>query len=167
MGLLDSIMGALKGLFGSKKDGAANVRAAMDAVKLAVQNGDYDDASIKAFYAFEAMGTTYLQKPREEAQTAREYLAVLLEEVKIPQDEMMPLVYAFEVAKYSPESVTADQFLKADEALKLFEARAKAGGAAKVKEKGGGRRPKQRRQRGTGTAARRRRRKGRRAQSGE
>ncbi len=166
MGIFDTLKEALKGLFGSKKDGAAEVKAAMNAVKTAVQNGDYDDASIKAFYAFEAMGKSYLQKPREEAQTAREYLATVLEEVKVPQEEMMPLVYAFEIAKYSPESVTADQFLKADEALKLFEARAKSSGSPRASGKGDRKKPKRRR--GSATTTRRRRRKtGRRAQGGE
>lgn len=163
MGIIDTI----KGLFGSKKESLGDTRAAMEAVKQAVQNGDYDDASIKAFYAFEELAKVHLQKPREEAQTAREYVSAVLDEVELPKEELMPLIYAFEIAKYSPESVTADQFLKADEALKLFEGRIKSRGTRSGKEKKGGRKPRKR-QRGTATAARRRRRQqGRRAQGGE
>ena len=159
MGIVDFI----KSLFSNeKKLKQRQVQTAMDAVKQAAQSGNYNEASIKAFYAFQTIGEVYLEKPRENAQTVREYISLVLEDVKVPRDEIMPLAYAFEIAKYSPDDVTADQFMKADEALKLFESRAM--GQADGKGKKGGARKQGARKRAA--PRKRTRRTGRRKQRG-
>ncbi len=160
MGIIDFI----KSLFSNeKKMKQRQVQTAMDAVKQAAQSGNYNEASIKAFYAFQTIGEVYLEKPRENAQTVREYISLVLEEVKVPREEVMPLAYAFEIAKYSPNDVTADQFMKADEALKLFESRAMGHADGKGKKGGGA---KKQRARKRAAPRKRTRRTGRRQQRG-
>ncbi len=151
--------------FREKKMSEREVSVAMDAVKQAAQAGDLNDAVIKAFYAVETMGKVYRNIERQEAQTAREYVGTLLEEIKAPSDDVMPLVYTFEVAKYSPDQVTAEQFLKADEALKLLQTKLKASSNAQSKRKGD--RPRQRKRKGGSTARRKTQARGRRRQGGD
>jgi hypothetical protein len=120
MGIFDFIK-----KFKQKQDNEGNAKKALANVKKAAEQADYNQASIEAFYAVATLGHLFKGVVREESITAREYSKLLEEEGIIEEGYLQPLVLNFELAKYSPETLTLDQFTASEELLQTFELRVK------------------------------------------
>ncbi len=131
MGILDFLKKDNK-----NKESEISVSKALDKVKDAARNSDYNEATINAFYAIEAQGRVFANLRREEAQTAREYVKLLDENYNIDFNVMRPLIETFEIAKYSPLTVNSEQFSEVDQVLNQFSSMIKQVGTDSVKQKG-------------------------------
>ncbi len=153
MGLFDFL-----NRFKEQKEKGVSTSQAMNDVKKAAQASNYNQASIKAFYALEAIGSNYAQIIREISTTAREYSQLLVEEGRTTTEELEPIILNFEVAKYSPEEVTFDDYRNVETALDTVHQKYRKGKPAKSKTaaKAGKKRRKRPKKRAT-TGARRRR----------
>ncbi|MHA2101031.1 MAG: hypothetical protein ACW99A_20340 [Candidatus Kariarchaeaceae archaeon] len=130
MGLFDFL-----NRFKDKQEKGQSTSAAMAAVKKAAQASNYNQASIQAFYALEAIGRAYAQINRSVSTTAREYGNLLIDEGRTTQEELEPILYNFEIAKYSPEEVTFDDYREVETALENLHVKYRKGRAPKSKKK--------------------------------
>ncbi|MCH8907326.1 MAG: DUF4129 domain-containing protein [Candidatus Heimdallarchaeota archaeon] len=90
---------------------------AIAGVKAAAQASNYNQASMKAFYALEEVGKAFAEIQREPHITAREYSQLLVEDGKVTDEDVEPIIHNFEIAKYSPEEVTFDDYRSVEASL--------------------------------------------------
>ncbi len=152
MGLFDFL-----NRFKDKQEKGRSADSAISAVKKAAQASNYNQASIQAFYALEAIGVNYAQIERSISTTAREYGRLLVDEGRTTEDELEPILYNFEIAKYSPDEVTFDDYQNVENALESLHVKYKKGRAAKSKKSAKTGKKRRRRPKKRATGARRRR----------
>ena len=160
MGIIDTI----KGFFAGKEKVSSN-SVTLKSVRELAQASNYNQASIQGFYALETMGKVYAEVDRDVSTTAREYSQLLVKTGLITEDELEPIIYTFEVARYSDVDITFDDFNAVDEALENVNKRLKSGKPvreSKGSKKGGDKKRRRKRSTGAGgggpsSAARRRR----------
>jgi hypothetical protein len=155
MNLLDKIKAMFSGEGGDK---GKNAQQAVNEVKQAAQASNYNQASIKAFYALEEIGKQYASVDREPSTTVREYGKLLVDEGRTNSEELEPILINFEIAKYSPSEVTFEAYQVVENTLDQIHAKYKSGKMTSVEKKKSKsskrRRPKKR---STGAGTRRRR----------
>ncbi|MCE7734585.1 MAG: DUF4129 domain-containing protein [Candidatus Heimdallarchaeota archaeon] len=152
MGLFDFL-----NRFKDKQEKGRSADSAISAVKKAAQASNYNQASIQAFYALEAIGVNYAQIERSISTTAREYGTLLVEEGRTTDEELEPILWNFEIAKYSPEEVTFDDYQNVESALESLHVKYKKGRSVKSKKSAKTGKKKRRRPKKRATGARRRR----------
>jgi hypothetical protein len=156
MGLFDFLKG---------KDTQTKEKSAGDAIKdvqNAAQASNYNQASLYAFYALEAIGKTYADLPRDHSQTVREYASLLMEDGRVTSEELEPILINFEISKYSPLEVTFEDYRRAEESLNNVYSKFKSGKPAKQSSARGKRGKKgspKRRSTGSGAGQRARKRR--------
>ena len=134
-------------------------------VKDAAQKSNYSEAASRAFFALEAMGESYVQVKREPATTAREYSKLLVESGTITMELLEPIIQRFELATYSQEDITFEDYQEIETSLEQCWEAFKKGGVQTGKKKKGsaksGAKKRKRRTTGSGSVAaeKRRRRK--------
>ncbi|MHA2253999.1 MAG: hypothetical protein ACXAD7_26845 [Candidatus Kariarchaeaceae archaeon] len=144
--------------FGETKEKTQTTKQAIESVKRAAQASNYNQASIQAFYALEEIGRQMAHIEREISITAREYSQILVDSGNITTEELEPIIYNFEVARYSPEEVTFEAYQNVEATLESLPKKFKTTtvkrtkGKAKDAKKRRKKRPKRR-----ATGARRRR----------
>lgn len=143
MGLFDFLQKFKKQ---SGPSGRGNPSAVINEAKQAAQMSNYNEASVKAFYALQEIGRSYAAIDRSPSTTAREYARMLVESGRTTDEELHPIIYNFEVAKYSPLEVTFDDFNVVEQALENVHTSFKKGGPVTAK-KGGKQAKKQARRR--------------------
>jgi len=103
---------------GPKIDTSSYAREKVLAEELA-SNGDYNQAAIHLFKALEKFGGLYWELGRKPAMTAREYGMEFAKRTKIDFEEVIePIILQFEIAKYSPFTVSNEDF---EDAMQLFD----------------------------------------------
>jgi len=152
MGIIDTIK-----QFFQKTESGRDANSAMNEVKKAASRENYNQASINAFYALEAMGEVYVNHKREQHQTAREYGNDLVEEGYTTNEDLEPILVNFEIAKYSEMQVSSDDYSKLEESLNTVAKKLKSGRAAPTSS-GKKRKARRRPRRGGKTGAARKRR---------
>ncbi|OLS18939.1 MAG: hypothetical protein HeimC2_43600 [Candidatus Heimdallarchaeota archaeon LC_2] len=152
MGLFDFLS-----RFREQKEKGVSTSAAMNDVKKAAQASNYNQASIKAFYALESIGQNYAQINRDISTTAREYSQLLVDEGRASTEELEPIILNFEIAKYSPDEVTFDDYRDVETALDSIYMIYKKGKPAKSKKSAKAGKKKRKRPKKRATGARRRR----------
>ncbi len=152
MGIIDTIKG-----FFVTRDSGKSVDVAIAAVKAAISSSNYNQASLKAFYALEKMGEVYVEIKREEHTTAREYAKQLEDAGVVTVEEVKPILDSFEIAKYSDQSVDLDTIQVVENTLNEVVRNVKSGGAKKSTKasRSGGKKRKPRKGGSTGKAKRR------------
>lgn len=145
MGFLDTIKAMFQGGDKGKVSGDT-----LKSVKAAAQESNYNLASIRAFYALEEYGTVFTSTHREKSVTAREYSKLLIETGTVNEEELEPIIHSFEIAQYSGEEVTFDDYRQIEEALENARKKLRGGRSAQPKRTRGGK--TKRRKRSTGTA---------------
>ncbi|MDH5402840.1 MAG: DUF4129 domain-containing protein [Candidatus Heimdallarchaeota archaeon] len=129
MSAISNFIEKLKDIFsgGSKQMGPSGPGTSISDVKKAAQASNYNQASLKAFYALETIGLGKGSISRPPSMTAREYSDVLTNNSNILKEEIESIILNFEVAKYSELEVTFDDYRKAEEALEIVSKKFKAG----------------------------------------
>ena len=131
MGIIETIMELFKG-----KDKGPSPKEFIKEVELAAKASDYNKASSKAFVALENFGTVYGGITREVYITAREYSKLLVETGAITEEELLPIIHNFEIATYSDESVTFEDYQTLEQALENANKKLKNIGKTPTKRKG-------------------------------
>lgn len=149
MGIIDTIKG-----FFQTREHTKEADQAIAGMKAAAKSENYNQASIKAFYALETIGSVYGEQERNEFQTAREYAKALSENGVVTENELEPIILRFELAKYSPHDVSQDDYSEVEQSLETVAGKFKSGRSPDVKKK---RRSRRRPRRGGRTGAARKR----------
>lgn len=123
-------------LFTKKEDRKLSAGDALKRVQAALGESNYNAASIEAFRALEVMGEIYKEQQRSVSTTPREY-AKLLVTSGVPMEAMEPIIYNFEIARYSPMEVSFEQYRDAEVALKDIHTKFKSKSFDKVERKKG------------------------------
>ena len=110
-----------------------NPSAVINEAKQAAQMSNYNEASVKAFYALQEIGRSYAAIDRSPSTTAREYARMLVESGRTTDEELHPIIYNFELAKYSPLEVTFDDYNIVEQALENVHTSFKKGGPVTTK----------------------------------
>jgi hypothetical protein len=129
MGLFDFLQKFKK----QDTSGGRSPSAAINDVKQAAAQSNYNEASVKAFYALQEIGRSYAAIDRSPSTTAREYGKMLVESGRTTDEEIHPIIYNFEIAKYSPLEVTFDDYNVVEQTLESVHSNFKKGGSTTSK----------------------------------
>ncbi|MHA2171073.1 MAG: hypothetical protein ACXAB7_14360 [Candidatus Kariarchaeaceae archaeon] len=151
-------MGIFDFLKREKKEKTQTTKQAIESVKRAAQASNYNQASIQAFYALEEIGRQMAHIEREISITAREYSQILADNGNVTTEELEPIIYNFEVARYSPAEVTFEAYQSIEGTLETLSKKFKTTPEKRTKGKAkAAKKRRKRRSKRRATGARRRR----------